>query len=209
LLFHLANRVGLPRQPESVAASGKATSSGEWTTLALTRYAARVYYDSPPLQDFVRWLAATTPSIWLRSVSSSVPVLLVSVQTVHLLGMSVVIAANGFVAIGLLGGLRSHDALASLARRVIPWVVTALALMLVTGIILIVRWPQRILLSPAFVPKLVLVACGTALLFHIARAANRQHDGLQVRTPAAMAQALLLVLTWTAAVIAGRWIPFA
>jgi hypothetical protein len=176
---------------------------------ALTRYSAWVYYDSPELQDFVRWLAATTPSIWLRAVSSSVPVLLVSVQTVHLLGMSVVIAANGFVAIGLLGGLRSHDALASLTRKVIPWVGTALALMLVTGIILIVRWPQRILLSPAFVPKLVLVACGTALLFHIERATNRQQDGLKVRTPAAMALAILLVLTWTAAVIAGRWIPFA
>jgi hypothetical protein len=167
-----------------------------------------VYYDAPVLQEFVRWLAATPASHWLQSVSSQVPVLLASVQTLHLLGMSVVIAANGFMAIGLLGGLRGRDALASLSRRVVPWVMGALAVMLVTGLILIVRWPQRILLSPAFLPKLVLVAGGLALLAYTARSVHGKH-GVEVGSPAATALALLLLLVWTGAVIAGRWIPFA
>jgi hypothetical protein len=80
--------------------------------------------------------------------------------------------------------------------------------MLVTGLILIVRWPQRILLSPAFLPKLVLVAGGMALLVYTARSV-RGKPGIKVGSPAATALALLLLLVWTGAVIAGRWIPFA
>ncbi|MEQ1580181.1 MAG: hypothetical protein ABL964_06285 [Steroidobacteraceae bacterium] len=168
-----------------------------------------MYYDNPALQDFVRWLSATPVSHWLQAVSTSAPVLLATVQTLHLLGMSVVITANGFVAIGLLGGLRTGEGLASLARKVVPWVMTALGVMLVTGAILIVRWPARILLSRAFLPKLVLVGCGTALLLHIARAVDRRPDGLRSRTSTATVLATMLLLVWTAALIAGRWIPFA
>lgn len=173
-----------------------------------SRYSPCVYYDAPALQEFVRWLAATSASHWLQSVSSQAPVLLASVQTLHLLGMSVVIAANGFMAIGLLGGLRGRDALACLSRRAVPWVMGALAVMLVTGLILIVRWPQRILLSQAFLPKLVLVAGGMALLIYTARRVHGK-PGIKVGSPAATALALLLLLVWTGAVIAGRWIPFA
>lgn len=167
-----------------------------------------MYYDNPQLQEFVRWLASTPTSHWLQSVSSRMPVLLASVQTLHLLGMSVVIAANGFMAIGLLGGLRGSHDLESLSRRVVPWVMTALAVMLATGLVLIVRWPQRILLSSAFLPKLVLVAGGTALLVYTVRNVHREH-GLKVGSPAATTLAVLLLLVWTGAVIAGRWIPFA
>ena len=179
-----------------------------WTAATRTRYSLRVYYDAASLQEFVRWLAATPTSHWLQSVSARVPVLLAAVQTLHLLGMSVVIAANGFMAIGLLGGLRGRDTLASLARRVVPWVMAALAVMLATGLILIVRWPQRILLSPAFLPKLVLVVGGSALLAYTARSVRGPH-GVKVGTPAATVLAVLLLLVWTGAVIAGRWIPFA
>lgn len=168
-----------------------------------------MYYDNPALQDFVRWLSATPASQWLQAVSTREPVLLATVQTLHLLGMSVVITANGFVAIGLLGGLRTAEGLPSLAKRVVPWVMTALGVMLVTGVILIVRWPARILLSATFLPKLVLVGCGTALLLHVARALGRSPDGLRSRTSAATMLATMLLLAWTAALIAGRWIPFA
>jgi hypothetical protein len=168
-----------------------------------------VYYDNPALRGFVGWLSATPASVWLQAVSTSDPVLLASVQTLHLLGMSVVITANAFVAIGLLGGLRTGDGVASLARKVVPWVMTALVVMLLTGIILIVRWPGRILLSATFLPKLALVVCGMALLLHIARALQRHPDGLQTRTPAATMLAIMLLLVWTAALVAGRWIPFA
>ena len=180
----------------------------QWTAATRTRYSPAVYYDAPALQEFVRWLAATPTSLWLQSVTSRIPVLLASVQTLHLLGMSVVIAANGFMAIGLLGGLQGRDALASLSRRVVPWVMGALAVMLTTGLILIVRWPQRILLSPAFLPKLVLEAVGIALLACTARSV-RGNPGIKVGSVAATALALLLLIVWTGAVIAGRWIPFA
>lgn len=168
-----------------------------------------MYYDNPALQDFVRWLSATPASQWLQSVSTTSPVLLAAVQTLHLLGMSVVVAANGFVAIGLLGGLRTEEAVAGVARRVVPWVLGALAVMLATGVILVVRWPRRILLSPAFVPKLVLVAIGTGLLLHVARTLEREQDGLRSRSGVATSLAVMLLLAWTAALVAGRWIPFA
>lgn len=168
-----------------------------------------MYYDNPQLDEFVRWLAATPASQWLQAVSSNAPVLLAAVQTLHLLGMSVVIAANGFVAIGLLGGLRSGEALTVLARKVIPWVLSALAVMLASGAILIVRWPSRILLSAAFLPKLVLVSCGTALLLHVARTLDRRQAGVVAGTLTTKVHAILLILVWTGAVIAGRWIPFA
>jgi hypothetical protein len=167
-----------------------------------------MYHDGPLIREFVAWLSATPASHWLQSVSSRVPVLLAAVQTLHLLAMSVVIAANGFVALGLLGRFKAGDPVESLPRRCLPWVTNALWVMLATGLILVVRWPSRILLSATFLPKLVLVAFGTGLLFYIARASN-QRDGLESRTPAATFLAVLLLLVWTGAVIAGRWIPFA
>jgi len=165
-------------------------------------------HDAPALKEFVQWLSGTSASHWLQSVSSTAPVLLASVQTLHLLAMSVVIAANGFLALGLLGRLNAGESLETLARRCVPWVTRSLAVMLATGLILIVRWPSRILLSAAFVPKLLLIACGVGLLLHVARSLRRP-DGLRARTPAARFLAGLLLLAWAGAVIAGRWIPFA
>jgi hypothetical protein len=168
-----------------------------------------MFHDSPLVAQLVNWLAATPVSVWLQALTTNQPLLLVGVQTLHLLGMAVVITANGFVAIGLLGWLRPGEALATVTTRIVPWVMAALALMLASGLFLIVRWPARILLSPAFVPKLAIIVLGIAILHVTARTLRRSPERLRAQSPAAIMLGVLLILVWSSAVVAGRWIPFA
>jgi hypothetical protein len=140
------------------------------------------------------WLTATAACQWLRALTETHPLLLAAVQTLHLIGIAAIVALNGLVAIGL---LQRADGAAPFAHKALPRVLAALGLQLATGLFLIVRWPERILLSPAFLPKLGLIALGLALLI------------LAARRPAARSLGLALLLVWSAAVFAGRWIPFA
>src|SRR4051812_34629382 len=98
------------------------------------------------LQGFSDWLAATPASLTIQDVTWIIP----TVQTIHILGISVVMASALLVhlrVLGVMGGASSQQAL---ARRFFPWIWVTLIVLLLSGSILIVGEPGRSLLNPAF-----------------------------------------------------------
>ncbi|PHK96811.1 DUF2214 domain-containing protein [Pseudoroseomonas rhizosphaerae] len=126
----------------------------------------------------------------------------------HILAIGLLLGAIATLDMRLLGAFRAVP-LAHLAgplSRVAGW---GLALALATGLLLFSVSPGAYLGNPAFQIKLALVLAGTlnALALHRGapwrRALAGGHAGAALRVAA-----LLSLLLWSAAVLAGRWIGF-
>src|ERR1700687_2467671 len=90
------------------------------------------------LDDFIHWLGATPASLVIQKVFWIVP----TVQTVHILAISVVLASMAMFDLRLLGLAGTRNSIASLSRRFMPWLWGALIVLAASGWILIVGEPE-------------------------------------------------------------------
>ena len=155
------------------------------------------------LDRFCTWLAHTPLSLLLGAHHWITPAL----QTVHILAVAAVLASMLVVDLRLLGR-GSADRFPLFARRYIPWLWRALAVLLLTGGLLVIGEPARSLKNAVFVAKmaLVLLAAGLTLLAQQPiRAAAERGDAM----PAFVRPfAVLSLVLWAAIVFAGRWIAY-
>jgi len=107
------------------------------------------------MQAFCNWLSNTWLSLRIQDVFWVIP----TVQTVHILAIAVVMSSVTMVDLRLLGVAGRSQSLPDVAHRFLPWVWTAIVVLLCTGIILIIGEPGRELLSPVFWLKMSLLAC--------------------------------------------------
>jgi hypothetical protein len=134
---------------------------------------------------------------------SNVPGLPPIVQTVHLLGIAVIMSSVVLLDLRILGlALPSQD-VQELTRRVMPWVWWTLPVMLLSGLPFVLARPQRYLTNPVFGLKFALLLPSVALaaLLHIKGARNPDSRGTKLI-------AVLSLLLWIAVVLAGRWIAY-
>ncbi|HEV7268314.1 MAG TPA: DUF2214 domain-containing protein [Falsiroseomonas sp.] len=130
------------------------------------------------------------------------------VNAAHILGIALLFGAIATLDLRLLGAFRGH-ALGQLGPPLQRVAAAGLAVAAVTGALLFTTRPLAYAENPAFLLKLGLVALG------VVNAALLHRGGLWRRAlaageaPAALkAAALLSLLAWIAAVLAGRWIGF-
>ena len=91
---------------------------------------------------------------------STVPGLPPIVQTVHLLGIAVVMSSVVLLDLRILGlALPSQD-VQELTRRVMPWVWCTLPVMLLSGLPFVFARPQRYFTNPIFGLKFALLRAG-------------------------------------------------
>jgi uncharacterized membrane protein len=156
---------------------------------------------------FCDWLAATPISQAFQDLGWFVPL----VQTVHILGIAVVLTAVAMTGSKLLGASIRAQPLAAMVSYFMPWVWTALATLLVTGILLTITEPSRELLNLAFRVKMVMVLGLVGLLLIIQSRMHRDPEywtqslGRQI---AARAIGVLSLLLGVSIVVAGRWIAY-
>jgi hypothetical protein len=130
------------------------------------------------------------------------------VNAAHILGIGLLIGAIVTLDLRLLGAFRAVP-LAAVAPMLVRVAGSGLALAAVTGFLLFTTRPLTYAENPAFLLKLGLIGLG---LINIATL--RRHAGwralLAGGAPSFLvrAAALASLLTWTAAVLAGRWIGF-
>ncbi len=159
------------------------------------------------MEAFTDWLGATGASMTIQNVTWIIP----SVQSVHILAIAVLLAAVVTIDLRLAGVTRRGPSLAALEMRFLPWFWIALAVLLATGLILVVGEPARELLNWLFYTKLVLVLAVTALtaLFQLR---VRADDGAWETTAARRAAGRILggasLLLVAATITAGRWIAY-
>src|SRR5579885_2314047 len=111
----------------------------------------------------------------------------------------------------LLGVRASEQSLAGIVRRFLPFVWWPLAVLMLTGAVLIVAEPSRALQNPVFLLKMTLLLLAAAIAF-ICQWPLRVDANYWEQTPARRTTARLLALAslplWAGIVFAGRWIAY-
>src|SRR6202162_3170632 len=106
------------------------------------------------LDDFIHWLGATPASLAIQKIFWVIP----TVQTIHILAISVVVASMAMFDLRLLGLAGKRNSIASLSRRFMPWLWGALIVLAVSGSILIIGEPKRALGNVFFAMKMCMLA---------------------------------------------------
>ena len=159
-------------------------------------------------QDFVAWLGTSSVSEALKAAEWVVP----TVQSLHILGIGVVLSCATIVALRLFGFHTRHLDVTTLNERLIPAAWWALLALFVTGAVLIVAEPTRTLNNPYFFAKVACLLVLAPLTRYFQVAVRRQPQrwaGLPASSRAVrptVATAMLLLL---AVVFCGRWIAYA
>jgi hypothetical protein len=123
------------------------------------------------------------------------------VQTVHLLGISVVMGSAVLINLRVLGLALRGQATEDLIRRLAPWTWGALPMLALSGLVFILAQPYRYFDNPIFRLKFALLvpAIATTLAFH------RRPDA---RGRLAIVLAALSLGLWIGVAMAGRWIAY-
>lgn len=159
------------------------------------------------LNQVVHWLGATRASQIIANVNWIIP----TVQTVHILAISVVITAAFLVHLRNFGMALTGQPKGAVAQRFLPLIWYAVGALLVSGIILIVGEPKRELPNPMFQLKMVLLVAALTLMAIFQRPL-RSDPGYLDRPGTRRAGAYLISLVslalWIGIVFAGRWIGY-
>ena len=152
------------------------------------------------------WLAATALSHSLQNTSWAVPL----IQTVHILGIAVMLTSMAMLGLRLLGLAGRQQSMQQVAARLLPWMWRTLAVMLATGALLIVAEPTRSLPNQMFQLKMVLLATVLVLsyLIEYSRRASVIRAAPGGEIAGAPVLGLLILIAWTGIVVAGRWIAY-
>lgn len=129
------------------------------------------------------------------------------IESVHLLGLSVLGGAILVVDMRLLGvGLKNHP-VAELARDTRPWLMGALVVMIATGIPLFLSEPIKCYYSQAFWNKMTALAIGLLFTFTI-RARVTETESVRNTARRQVVVGALSLALWFTVAASGRWIGF-
>ena len=160
----------------------------------------------PALEAWLHTLEATAVASAVRES----PWLYPAAEFLHILGFVLLVGAAVLFDLRLLG-LSRDISISALAAHVLPWARAGLALAAATGVLMFLSEASATAANPAFRVKLLLVAAGVAnaLVFHRWPFRSVQSWDRHVRAPAAArVAAVLSLLTWVAALAAGRLIAY-
>jgi hypothetical protein len=157
------------------------------------------------LHEFSVWLAATPVSGRIRAAAWLVP----TVQSVHILAISVVIASAVLLNLRQLGFAQDVP-IAAYVRRYGPWLAGAILVLLLTGLTLIIGEPDRTMENWVFWTKMVLVGTGVILTaaFAVPVIGNAAYWDFGSRRIWAKVLTTLSLLVWIGVVVCGRWIAY-
>ncbi len=152
---------------------------------------------------FFQWCEATAIGTAIRSSSWA----FAAIESVHLIGLSVIGGAVLLVDLRLLGfGLRNQR-VADVARAADPWFVGSLVVMLLSGIALFLSESTKCYSSAAFWVKMTSLALATLFALTIRRQVTRA-DEARVRPLSCKLVALVSLALWFGVAASGRWIGF-
>ncbi len=146
-----------------------------------------------------------------RYLLGNVPGLPPIVQTLHIVGISAVMASIVMVDLRFLGVAVPSQNVSEMIDRLIPWTWWALPLNAVTGCLFIAARPSRYFDNPVFGIKFSLLVPAVALAVVVYQL-NRKETGYWERTlPRRISGrviAMCSLLLWIGVVLAGRWIAY-
>ncbi|MEX0737994.1 MAG: DUF6644 family protein [Pseudohongiella sp.] len=137
---------------------------------------------------------------------STVPGLPPVLQTIHLLGLAMLMASAVMMNLRLLNLAGRRQQVEEMLQRLFPWFFWALPVMLVSGLPFLLARPQRYLNNPVFAIKagfLLLALCTMTALWLGFRRGTTQQQTLLIKT-----LALVSLSAWLMTAMSGRWIAY-
>jgi hypothetical protein len=156
------------------------------------------------LLPFFEWADASSVG---QAISDSTWAFAV-IESVHLLGLSVIGGAILIVDLRLLGVGLKNQPVAQVARNAQPWLVGSLAMMIATGILLFASEPMKLYYSGPFAWKMTCLVLGTLFAFTVRRKVALAAEG-RVRPLWQKMVGVVSIGLWFVVAAAGRWIGFA
>jgi hypothetical protein len=159
------------------------------------------------VQAFSDWLAATPLSMQIKTIDWIIP----TVQTIHILSISIVMAAAAMVYLRVLGVLSRGQPLAAVAYRFVPWIWWTLIVLVLSGSTLIVGEPGRSLRNPAFILKMSMLAAVLVLTLIFQRGLRHNDRFWEISSGRRISGRLIAAVSlvfWVGIVFAGRWIAY-
>jgi len=145
---------------------------------------------------------ATALSAAIRDNSWVVPL----VQSIHIVAIAVVVSCALVTELRIVGIVAPDESMEIVAQRYLPWMWRALAVLLATGLVMILGEPERTLSNVIFWIKMVLVTAGVLASLSLRRPLL-QSVKLPGKAPAKVLAWGLLAL-WVAVIFCGRWIAY-
>ena len=155
------------------------------------------------LQHAVDALNALPVHEVVRDVEWIVP----AVQTIHILAVRIVFSSSIIILLRAFDALGGHWSIARWQRRVEPWTVVALLVLLLSGVVMILAEPERELLNNLFQIKMPLAVIAALITFGLGRMIERSPG--ERASAGIKIIALLLPLIWAVIMGLGRWIAYA
>lgn len=141
--------------------------------------------------------------VFIRDSQYGMPI----VQSVHLVGLTVLLAAVLVLNLRLAGLAMKDSSLDWLARQLTPWIIGGLLVVVLSGVLLFAGTPAKYLASNPF--RVKMIALGAAMLFQYGVLQGVVASGAAPRSRAANRIVAALSLTlWFTVGWAGRAIAF-
>jgi hypothetical protein len=158
------------------------------------------------LTGFSKWLAATSLSHTIQTVTWIIPTL----QTIHILCVATVFSSAVLVNLRIFRLFERDEPLREVTRRFIPPIWPVLIVLLATGSLLIIGEPRRSLINATFYLKMALLLVAILLTATLQRAAASSPDLFENRNRQLSGRLLatLSTLVWCGILFAGRWIAY-
>jgi hypothetical protein len=159
------------------------------------------------LIQFTEWLSQTSISQVIQTHLWIIP----TVQSIHIVGIGVVVASVFMIDLRVLGWAGRDQSLRETVDRFGPWLSGALCVLLITGLLMVIGEPARELLAFSFWFKMCLVAIGTVIagLFQIALRRDAHHwEESVIERRSTKSLAILTLLIWVGIIILGRLIAY-
>ena len=155
------------------------------------------------LAALVRWCSTLAPIVFVRDSRYGMP----AVQSVHLVGITVLLAAIVVLDLRLAGIGMMNESLVWVERQLKPWIGGAVTLVLLSGVLIFLGTPSKYAHSNPFRIKMAVLAVAIAFQFGVLRrfvtADADSHAGRVERLVAGLSVTLWFLVGW-----AGRAIAF-
>jgi uncharacterized membrane protein SirB2 len=158
------------------------------------------------LTGFSKWLAATSLSHTIQTVTWIIPTL----QTIHILCVAVAFSSAVLVDLRIFRLFERDEPLREVTRRFLPPIWPVLLILFVTGSLLIIGEPRRSLVNTTFYLKMALLLVAILLTATLQRMVLASPGVFEDRSRqmAGRALATLSILVWCGILFAGRWIAY-
>jgi hypothetical protein len=176
-----------------------------WLTDLLTAGADAL--KSTPLAELSVWIAGTPFGMAVNQNTWITP----TVQSFHILGVAATFSAALMIVLRIFGLAGKEHAMGEVERRYAPWIWGGLALLLVSGVLVVIAEPARELLNLGFWVKMLLIVIAAAATRWF-QLSVRNH--IEIWQPSSSGYAAIqtgtAVITgvWLIIIILGRWIAY-